>query len=269
MQNPPQKYLDEYELLSLKVRMTNFLPNKIIFCVILSAFSVSSSLNVHSYAIKMDDFVYPVDSNPFGRQFKEWLVDWWKFNLGIPNEDHPFPGDAYTSHNNAKDPSKCFIGEDKVNNVLFLGAAPVEKEPQTIDRKCNVPAGKSIFLAFATGESDTAIKPKDQIWNDATMGSLGVKAGVSLDGVKLDYQVEKNRVTTDWFIIMYNNTVFGSPQFLNNSGKYQALADGYNIFLKPLPVGNHTLSYDVKRLYILDRNLDYPTQNMTYNLIVK
>lgn len=126
---------------------------------------------------------------------------------------------------------------------------------------------KAVYQLYC--ESDSAIKPKDQIWNDATMGSLGVKAGVSLDGVKLDYQVEKNRVTTDWFIIMYNNTVFGLPEFPSNSGKYQAPADGYNIFLKPLPVGNHTLSYDVKRLYILEPNFNYPRQYMTYNLIVK
>jgi hypothetical protein len=90
-----------------------------------------------------------------------------------------------------------------------------------------------------------------------------VAASISLDGVKSDYQVEKNRVMTDLFNITMNNRLMG-----NYSGTFKALSEGYSIFLKPLTAGDHKLSYQVSVVNPLDPSYDY-SQNATYNLIVK
>lgn len=252
------------KLLFLKIRLTNFLLNKIIFCFILSIFSVSYSLNVHSYAIQPDDFLYPVESNPFGKQVREWLADWWKFNLAISAKDHPYFVDSTTGKDNTKNSSKCFIGEDKVNNVLFLGVPPVEDKFPV--RTCDVPAGKAIFLPIESSQCDygtEGINNENDLRNCAKSGNEGVAASVRLDGTKSDYQVEKNRVMTDLFNITMNNKLMG-----NYSGTFLALSEGYTVFLKPLTAGDHKLNYVVSVVNPLDPSYDY-SQNATYNLIVK
>jgi hypothetical protein len=244
--------------------MANFLLNKIIFSVILSIFSVSYSLNVHSYAIQPDDLLYPVDSNPFGRQVKEWLADWWKFNLAISAKDHPYFVDPTTGKDNTKNSSKCFIGEDKGKNVLFLGAPPVEDKFPV--RTCDVPAGKAIFLPIESSQCDYGIEGinnENDLRSCAKAGNEGVAAVIRLDGVKSDYQVEKNRVMTDLFNITMNNKLFA-----NYSGIFPSLSEGYSLFLKPLTAGDHKLSYAVSVVNPLDPTNDY-SQNATYNLIVK
>jgi hypothetical protein len=248
----------------MKIKLTNYMRNKIIFSIVLCLLSTSYSLNISSHAIQPNDFVYPADSNPFGRQLKEWLADWWKFNLAISAEDHPYFMDLTTGKDNTKNSSKCFIGVDKVNNVLFLGVPPVEDKFPV--RTCDVPAGKAIFLPIESSQCDygvEGIKNENDLRTCAKAGNEGVASSVSLDGVKSDYQVEKNRVMTDLFNITMNNKLMG-----NYSGTFQALSEGYTLFLKPLTVGNHKLSYAVSVVNPVDPVYDY-SQNATYNLIVK
>jgi hypothetical protein len=246
------------------MKLTNFLLNKIIFSTLLCLFSSSVSLNVNSHAIETNDFVYPVDSNTFGKPVKQWLADWWKFNLAISAEDHPYFTDSTTGKDNTKESSKCFIGEDKVNNVLFLGAPPVEDKFPV--RTCEVPAGKAIFLPIESAECDYGIEGisnENDLRSCAKEGNDGVAASISLDGVKSDYQVEKNRVMTDLFNITMNNQMMG-----NYSGTFKALSEGYTLFLKSLTTGDHKLSYAVSVLNPLNPVNDY-SQNATFNLIVK
>lgn len=247
----------------MKIKMTNFF-NKIILSIIVCLFSVSCSLNINSYAIQPNDFVYPTDSNPFGRPLKEWLADWWKLNLAISAEDHPYFMDVTIGKDNTKNSSKCFIGEDRANNVLFLGVPPVEDKFPV--RTCDVPVGKAIFLPIESSQCDYGIEGinnENDLKSCAKAGNDGVAASISLNGVKADYQVEKNRVMTDLFNITMNNILMG-----NYSGTFPALSEGYTVLLKPLTAGEHKLSYAVSVVNPVDPVYDY-SQNATYNLIVK
>lgn len=239
--------------------------NKIIFSIIFVCLcSIPCSLFINSYAIQTNDFLYPVDSNPFGRHHKEWLADWWKFNLAISAEDHPNYMDLTKSKDNTKDSSKCFVGEDMANNVLFLGVPPVEDKFPV--RTCDVPAGKAIFLPIESSQCDygtEGINNENDLKKCAKAGNDGVVASISLDGVKSDYQVEKNRIMTDLFNITMNNKLMG-----DYSGTFRALSEGYTVFLIPLTVGDHKLSYAVSVVNPIDPVYDY-SQNATYNLIVK
>ncbi len=253
------------EMLFMKNKLTNRLVSMVIFPIILSLFSMSYPLNINLHAVQPNDFVYPADSNPFGRQqLKAWLAEWWKLSLAMSAEDHPYFIDPTTGKDNTKNSSKCFVGEDKLNNVLFLGVPPVEDKFPV--RTCDVPAGKAIFLPIESSQCDygtEGISNENDLTACAKAGNEGVAASVSLDGVKADYQVEENRIMTDFFNITMNNKLMG-----DYSGTFEALSEGYTLLLKPLTAGDHKLSYAVSVVNPVDPSYDY-SQNATYNLVVK
>ena len=229
-----------------------------------SLISYSYFFSIYSYSVCAGDFLYSLDSNPFGKNHKEWLAEWWKYNLGISAEDHPDYINPTNSVDNTKDPSKCYIGEDKVNNVLFLGVPPVEDK--FVVRTCDTPAGKAIFLPIESSQCDygqEGIASEKDLIDCAKAGNNGVIAKVSLDGVDAEYNVDKNRIMTDLFNITMNNKMMG-----NYSGSYGSLSEGYTVFLKPLSVGNHTLKYDVSVIYPPDPSYNY-IQQATYHLVVR
>ena len=249
----------------MKNKLINRLVSIVIFSILLSLFSISHTLNINLYAIQPNDFVYPADSNPFGRQqLKDWLAEWWKLSLAMSEEYHPYFIDATTGIDNTKNSSKCFVGEDKMNNVLFLGVPPVEDRFPV--RTCDVPAGKAIFLPIESSQCDYGIEGinnENDLRACAKAGNEGVAASVSLDGVKADYQLEKNRVMTDLFNITMNNKSMG-----DYSGTHEALSEGFTLLLKPLSAGDHKLSFVVSVINPVDPSYDY-SQNATYNLVVK
>lgn len=251
-------------MLFMKNKLIN-LVHMVIFSLIVSLFSVPNTLNTNLYAIQPNDFAYSADSNPFGRQQLEgWLAEWWKLSLAMSEEDHPYFIDPTTGVDNTKNSSKCFVGEDRLNNVLFLGVPPVEDKFPV--RTCDVPVGKAIFLPIESSQCDygtEGLNNENDLRVCAKAGNEGVAASVSLDGVKADYQVEANRVMTDLFNITMNNKLMGSY-----SGTHEALSEGYILLLKPLSAGDHKLSFAVSVLNPVDPSYDY-SQNATYNLLVK
>jgi hypothetical protein len=239
--------------------------NRLPFYIVLLFFCFTPySVFIKLYATQASDFLYPIDSNPFGIAQKDLLAEWWKAKLAMSAEDYPNFVDLNRSIDNTKDPSKCFIGEDKTHNVLFLGVPEVEEKVPV--RTCDVPAGKAIFLPFESSQCDygtEGIKNENDLISCAKSGNDGVAASVSLDGVKADYQVEKNRIMTDPFNITMNNKLMG-----DYSGTFGALSEGYSILVKPLTVGHHKLNYIVSVVNPANPVYDY-FQNTTYNLIAK
>jgi hypothetical protein len=248
----------------MKSTLNNFIPSKIAFFLICtSLFSYSYFFLIYSYSFGAGDFLYSLDSNPFGKN-KKWLAEWWKFNLGISAEDHPNYINPTASVDNTKEPSKCYIGEDKVNNVLFPGVPPVEDKFPV--RTCDTPAGKAIFLPIESSQCDygqEGIANEKDLIDCAKSGNNGVVAKVSLDGVDAEYNVGKNRIMTDLFNITMNNKMMG-----NYSGSYGSLSEGYTVFLKPLSVGNHTLKYDVSVIDPIDPSYNY-VQQATFHFVVR
>jgi hypothetical protein len=239
--------------------------NRFIFFInFLLLSSVPFSLFVNSYATEGGDFMYPVDTDPFGVPHKKWLAEWWKANLAISAENHPSYINLSMGIDNTKDPSKCFIGEDKVHNVLFLGLPNTEDKFPV--RTCDVPAGKAIFIPIETSQCDYGIeeiKTENDLISCAKSGNDGVSASVTLDGVKGDYQVEKHRFMTDPFNITMNNKLMGDYH-----GTFGALSEGFMLELKPLTVGEHKLNYIVSVVNPANPVYDY-FQNANFNFRVK
>lgn len=251
-------------MLFMKNKPTN-LVYMVILSLVLILLSTLNILNTNLFAFEPNDFVYSGDPNPFGReQLKGWLAEWWKLSLAMSAEDHPYFIEPTTGVDNTKNSSKCFVGEDRLNNVLFLGVPPVEDKFPV--RTCDVPVGKAIFLPIESSQCDygtEGINNYNDLSTCAKAGNEGVAASVSLDGVKADYQVEENRVMTDLFNITMNNKLMG-----DYSGTHEALSEGYILLLKPLSAGDHKLSFAVSVVNPVDPSYNY-SQNATYNLLVK
>jgi hypothetical protein len=225
--------------------------------------SIPFSIFVNIYATE-GNFMYPVDTDPFGIPHKKWLADWWKTRLAIPQENSGNYVNSTLGIDNTKNPSKCFIGEDKVHNVLFL-EIPITEEKFPV-RTCDVPAGKAIFAAIESSQCDygtTEINTKNDLISCAKSGNNGVTVLVTMDGVNGDYQAEKHRFMSDPFNITMNNKLMAPYH-----GTFGALTEGYMLELKPLTVGEHKLNYIVDVSWPPNTTYDYHQEGI-FNFRVK
>jgi hypothetical protein len=188
-------------------------------------------------------------SSPYGTPYSEWLKNWWQWWLSIPNDQHPFP---------KYDPKTCSVHQQ--GPVWYL--PDVEPTGQlthaSVTYSCEIPKGKAIFFPLSQSscwlanpefkkfsnklapnpESDQALKTCAVSPQDFNHSVVKID-GVPIDPSKLD------RVTTNF----YNVTVppiavkglfdFGPP------GTSRGIADGYVLFVPPLPVGKHTIEFTV------------------------
>lgn len=207
-----------------------------------------------------NEVAYPLGSLPFGKDHKELLGDWWRATFSIPKQDHPMQ--------NRDDPNKCILGYDASKKVLFLVVDDVEISKP--NRTCNIPADVAIFFPIESGQCDYAddsITSDSALTNCAKMGNDGVSINSTLDGQIIPYDVNENRILTDFF-----NVSFAQPSNfgVDKTGQFKSQAEGYTLFLKPLAAGTHTLTYNVivTAPFGADSSDDY-VQIATYNLNVK
>jgi hypothetical protein len=195
----------------------------------------------------------PSDS-PFGISFLDWAKRWWSWNFSLDKSVHPIL-DASTE--------KC-ISQNQTSNVLFLPVpdATVKQFAFT----CTVPQGKAIMVApLVTGESDSGEGGgEEEIRQRATAGQVGASLAVWIDGVNQNYSLQDMRVTSDFFNLTFGkNNIVDAPE-----GTYNAIIDGYYIFLKPLSQGHHELKFQSQVHGNPDKKYDL-AQEGTYVINVK
>lgn len=185
--------------------------------------------------------IYSIDESPFGTPYSTWIAKWWNWTAGIANSEHPrdFPERTCNISQTSKD-------------VWFL--------PDILDgkivRECEVPYGKAIFVPITTGEQGVAEseefkgKPLSQVKNSiieaaSYCDNYNVERTAEMDGQKIqglegDSPYRTN--TTELFNITWgeNNIYDVIPQTA------PAFAEGWFLFLKPLPVGDHVIKIHSK-----------------------
>jgi hypothetical protein len=86
---------------------------------------------------------------------------------------------------------------------------------------------------------------------------------VLLDGVELKYDMNENRIMSDFHnITKPENNIFGDPV-----GTFRSIIDGFFLFLKPLPPGDHKLEFKVSVLNPTKSEFNY-FQHTVYHLII-
>lgn len=169
--------------------------------------------------------IFPIDSDPFGVSYGEWAIRWWQWLLSIPKSLNPsLDTSGKNAHNNQKYP-----------NVLFLCQTYEDTEFNPI-RWINICKNTAIFIPVINwisllhhdGESDRDLLDKATSRMDV-VGNMEI----SINGFSMKNQLHNYRVLTPFFIVELpeDNIVDLAP------GARRAIADGYWVFLKPLPKG--------------------------------
>lgn len=236
------KYLGHYKLqLSL---LTNL--------GILAVLSSTSFLSIFVYADNLNPGIYSKDSAPFGISYGDWIAKFWTWFIQIPADVHP--REHYT-------PERCATAQS--GPVWFLTDIVVA----TDERNCTIPSGKAIFLPILNGvswddKSNPVPKSEQDVIEGATAGNEYAVISAMLDGREIK-DLMSYRAQSSWF----NITVPDNNVFNNKPGVYKAIADGFFLFVEPLPPGNHTLQYTVSVLNPVAAEYNYAA-TLKYNLKV-
>jgi hypothetical protein len=171
--------------------------------------------------------LYSKDSSPFGISYGDWIATWWQWNIGIPPSQHP--RDHFS-------PQTCTTNQ--TGPVWLLPDILSGKE----DRNCTIPHGKAILVPLLTGfcdddNTDPNVKTDEGLRKCAMAGNEYGLISAKLDGVDLQ-NLDQYRTQTGFF-----NLTVPQDNFCNCvPGMFKSMADGFFVFLKPLPVGNHNFT---------------------------
>ena len=204
------------------------------------------------------------DSTPFDTSYGSWVGKWWQWNVNIPLEGHP--RDTYN-------PEKCNINQQ--GPVWYLPDILTGSE----ERICTIPEGKAVLIPINTGACWNDGNP--QFMNDielktcALEGQDGTFMNVQINGVKVERD-SIERIQSPYFNLTipkdswtrYNEDSSGRifECDICPVGSFRSMADGYFLFLEPLPSGEYNvkISHDT----ITNPNPEYRhAASVTYNII--
>lgn len=171
---------------------------------------------------------------PYGITFGAWTVKWWQWVFSIPSRDNPLD-DWKDIKGDAQQPT---------SNVWFLVGSVGGKGRNFPHRKTKIQSGLSILFPVLNCEANSLEYPELKTNDDLLQHVIDdvnsvVKKEVSIDGSP----IPPVRVSSDPKIFNLNideENVFG----VSKTGSTHATADGYWIFLKSLPIGNHNISFE-------------------------
>jgi len=176
-----------------------------------------------------NSIVFENASKPYGLTYGDWTGKWWQWAYSIPRNINP-----------AYDDSGKYCGQGQNGPVWFLTSS----YQHSVDRQCKIPYGKSILFTILNSECSYAEFPKlnseDQLRHCAQSmqnSVIGVKA--SIDGKDIA-NLDKYRIQSPLFnFTIPNNNILGLPSSLTTS----SVSDGNWVFLKPLSIGDHIISF--------------------------
>jgi hypothetical protein len=170
--------------------------------------------------------LFSPDSSPYGVSFSEWTAKWWQWALSIPVEENPVKHE--TGDN-------CAINQTEP--VWFLAGT----DGGFAERRCTVPLGSAILLPILNHGGTLAdtlhVKSEDELifFTNREMDIIS-NLEVIVDDAKL-VGLERYRVQSPIFdvVLPKNNLFNGRP------GPTKGVSDGYWLFFRPLPRGEHKI----------------------------
>jgi hypothetical protein len=173
------------------------------------------------------------------------------------------------------------LGSDRQNTMILLFGV----YDLTYSTKCNISSAKPILVPLLVGECDPTVpEPRtitrkiEDLWTCAKDADEGFKAWeVRLDNRVLFKKAGNEGVNANLKdeILVRNSSLFDftMPQvnrYEADAGVYPPVVDGYYLILKPLPPGEHTLTYKfTQEQKIPGDDLSYVNGDATYLLGVK
>ncbi len=171
---------------------------------------------------------------PYGITYGAWTVKWWQWALSIDKNTSPLT-DRTGEYWNMHQPSSA---------VYFLVGSVGGIDKTFPHRSIEIDSGRSILFPVLNCEANSLEYPELKTHNDLLKHVIDdvntvIRKDVFINGIRLN----PARIASDPRI--FKVTINEDNAFnILNSGSTDAAADGYWIFLKPLPIGNYALEFE-------------------------
>jgi hypothetical protein len=192
---------------------------------------------------------------PLGIPLEKWAKDYWQWWMAAPVDIKN---------------DQCVIGSDPSGrNMSFLVNT---YEYPDLKLNCKLSSSSYILVPLLVGECDITLKDQKNkletttdYWKCAKKTDSVFDTGrVFLDGNKILERVKEHDTNATLIkdILVRNTTKFtiNIPESnhyeitKNNTGSHPAVVDGWYLVLNPLPVGQHTILYEIKHVPLECRN---------------
>lgn len=215
-------------------------------------------------AASADNRIVAPDQTIFGKSYSELADEWTNWLVKEPFATNP-----------AFDPDGQLCDRNQSGRVWFLAST----FGGIVDRTCEIPAGKAIFIsvggAFVSFAPDfpaagdpclqlgsTVAKVRCDV-NDDVPVAPGIQLEATLDGTPVrDLFAYRAQSLPRGFTLRVPNPSFVTDLGLAPGDRFPAVADGYFLLLKPLSPGQHTLT--VRKI-----NPDQSVAGVNYTLIIE
>ena len=176
---------------------------------------------------------FAADSRPYGLTYGQWTVKWWRWFLSTPK-----------SISAVFDESGKFASVNQPTEHVWFLAGKVANESRDLpNRSCKIPSSRSILFPIINCEvnplecpeltKDTDLLEYVNTDEDKIVAKHCIVNGKIIPGQRMKSDPEIFEVHID------EDNAYGVP----GGGNTFAAADGYWVFLKPLPLGEHTISF--------------------------
>jgi hypothetical protein len=183
---------------------------------------------------------FPPESHAYGHSLAEWNQRWWRWALSIPAPVNP-----------SLDPLGVHCAEGQEGPAWYLGSS---FGSATVERSCTVPAGKAILVNLSSLLNDYPCPdpnfqpaPGQSLEAFLAEGARQVEDGVNqlslaVDGVPVP-DLFGRRAPTGLFSFTGDVSLQAAIDPCITGTEQQAVSDGFFALLKPLPVGEHTITF--------------------------
>lgn len=213
------------------------MPHRLVFVLFLAVLLAAPTRTIAQEASPIaspavEVVVLPPDATVGGLTLGEWSARSWQWFFSFPKAVNPLLDTTG---------ERCGYGQS--GPVFFLAGADA-----AVERKCTVPVGVTLFVPLAGSECSTAESPPFFGRDEAELTACAVDAlnhvpatGIADMSLTVDGQsvgdLADYRVSTPLFsLVLPIGNLLGTELAAAN-----AVADGYQVLLAPLPAGDHVL----------------------------
>jgi hypothetical protein len=217
------------------------------FSLLLSIFFAFAGLN----SVYAGD-LFSKDEKPFGVSYDDWASKYWNTWIAKnADQANPKPGGCLIVNNANSNKSESM--------VMLMETADVVSPPTQV---CKISSNQGIIIPLWIGWCDTGGNKDVNLTECARRQNLGnIGSEVKVDGVpiakldvrqslisdKLNYKINSLTNVTDSASKEFTLTIPPDTHKPNQvPGTWRAVSQGWWVFLKPLPPGEHTIFYNIR-----------------------